>query len=610
MSSDFHIGHRLSYSGALCTLRYVGGVKGTKGEWLGIEWDDPSRGKHTGEHGGVKYFECKRKSPTAGSFVRPSRPVDQPLGFLQALHQKYASDNPQSSTFISSGKGLERPIEISGKVVEEVGFEKIRLQLARLYELQIVLLDGLCIAGLLSDAQAHHKGIWLKELDRIEESCPKITELDLSRNLIESWGEVAGVCIALSKLKSLRLNGNRFREISLEDDVGSGGRSSFSAYESIKELGLNDTLLSWEDIVTVTSRFKSLTTLSVSSNDFGRLEHVLLLDSLVTLTLEQNAFGSLTSLGPLAELPNLRSLFLRDNAISSIYDCKTSASAEPTARELQFSKSLGYVDLSYNAIARWSFIDDLQAVFPGLTGLRVAHNPLYEDPGAKDGRIMSVDEGYMLTLARLGNLKNLNFSNITKQERTNAEMYYLSRIAKSLATVLETEEPNITSQHRRFAELCETYGPPTVVRTSPSTINPNSLAARLINFTFYCHPSASNESSTDSITRTKEIPRTFDIYRLKGIVGMLFGHRPMGLRLIWETGELDPVAGYEEEWDSSDEEEEEGVLSSGKGNVAGSQDEFAKEGKWVKREVELVDSTREVGFWIEGREAKVRLELR
>ena len=29
------------------------------GEWYGIEWDDPDRGKHDGTHEGVKYFECR-----------------------------------------------------------------------------------------------------------------------------------------------------------------------------------------------------------------------------------------------------------------------------------------------------------------------------------------------------------------------------------------------------------------------------------------------------------------------------------------------------------------------------------------------------------------------
>lgn len=39
------------------TIRFIGQVAGTKGEWLGIEWDDPTRGKHDGTHQGVRYFE-------------------------------------------------------------------------------------------------------------------------------------------------------------------------------------------------------------------------------------------------------------------------------------------------------------------------------------------------------------------------------------------------------------------------------------------------------------------------------------------------------------------------------------------------------------------------
>lgn len=56
--SDHYTGRRLSYDGALCTVRFIGQVQGTKGEWLGVEWDHDERGKHNGEHGGVRYFEC------------------------------------------------------------------------------------------------------------------------------------------------------------------------------------------------------------------------------------------------------------------------------------------------------------------------------------------------------------------------------------------------------------------------------------------------------------------------------------------------------------------------------------------------------------------------
>lgn len=58
MGHSFVPGQRISFNDGLCTVRYVGEVKGTKGEWLGVEWDNPTRGKHSGEHQGVKYFEC------------------------------------------------------------------------------------------------------------------------------------------------------------------------------------------------------------------------------------------------------------------------------------------------------------------------------------------------------------------------------------------------------------------------------------------------------------------------------------------------------------------------------------------------------------------------
>lgn len=64
---------------------------------------------------------------------------------------------------------------------------------------------------------------------------------------------------------------------------------------------------------------------------------------------------------------------------------------------------------------------------------------------------------------------------------------------------------------------------------------------------------------------------------------------------MWETGEWDPVADYQDEVDSSDEEEMHGG---------------DERGMWVKREVELDGGTREVGFWVEGMEATIRVERR
>jgi hypothetical protein len=51
-------GERISYLGQIATVRFVGTVKGTSGTWLGVEWDDPTRGKHDGEKNGRQYFTC------------------------------------------------------------------------------------------------------------------------------------------------------------------------------------------------------------------------------------------------------------------------------------------------------------------------------------------------------------------------------------------------------------------------------------------------------------------------------------------------------------------------------------------------------------------------
>jgi tubulin-specific chaperone E len=59
MATSAKIGDRLSYDGALCTVRYVGEVASTSGSWIGVEWDDGTRGKHDGSHKGTRYFSCK-----------------------------------------------------------------------------------------------------------------------------------------------------------------------------------------------------------------------------------------------------------------------------------------------------------------------------------------------------------------------------------------------------------------------------------------------------------------------------------------------------------------------------------------------------------------------
>jgi hypothetical protein len=145
----------------------------------------------------------KSNQPTAGSFVRPSRPSDQPRGFLEALREKYASESQEFPDILEVG-ARPKAIEISGKVVEEVGFDKIRRQLAELQELRIVLLDGLRIAGVSPSYDQDHNPQSEAAQD-IGRTCPKIIELDLSRSLLSQWRDVWDICNQLPHLKRLKL---------------------------------------------------------------------------------------------------------------------------------------------------------------------------------------------------------------------------------------------------------------------------------------------------------------------------------------------------------------------------------------------------------------------
>jgi hypothetical protein len=131
----------------------------------------------------------RSSSKTAASFVRPTRTADPAQSFVEAVHQKYASEITERRDALVA----ESQIEISGKVVEEVGFDKIRQQLAQLHELKIVIVDGLRIVTAEKDGR------------RVGEVCPKIVELDLSRNLFEHYEEIMNVCRELENLRVLRL---------------------------------------------------------------------------------------------------------------------------------------------------------------------------------------------------------------------------------------------------------------------------------------------------------------------------------------------------------------------------------------------------------------------
>lgn len=327
----------------------------------------------------------------------------------------------------------------------------------------------------------------------------------------------------------------------------------------------------------------------------------------------------------LTSLPNLEHLSLRGNNLSIVTD-----DAESGTPDFHFPATLRSVDLSRNNISSWDFLNHLPTIFPGLRTLRISGNPLFDKPplpasiaaataSMSASKPMTVDEAFMLTLARFPpTLRTLNYSNISLQDRSNAEMYYLSLIGKELSATSEEEESRILSTHPRYNELCDLYGEPTITRAVVSdasgqrVIHPRSVAARLVKMAFrLSDPSSTAGASTgrqqDSSTQgqIKEIPASFNSYQVKALVSRLFGLPAYGFKLIWETDEFDPVekdVGQEGFMDSdgdSEDEMQEGPRVSSEPNGS----------RFVRREVELVESTRDIGFLFQGETGEMRIRV-
>ncbi|KAH9845300.1 PAC2-involved in the stabilization of microtubles [Teratosphaeria destructans] len=573
-----HIDQRLSLKGQLCTVRYIGNVADKGGQWLGVEWDDPARGKHDGTHNGVSYFQCRSTSPTCASFLRPNQPWDKERTFLEALREKYMSQDVPSE---------HEAIQISrSKQAEEVGFSKFAARQAELRGIHNIVLDHMCIRYSRDDLAN----------DEITEVCKDVTDLDIGSNLFENISDILDLASCFPKLRSLTIDGNRVSPQTFQDDLAlrCGVIDVRTRFRTVKYLSVSKTLIPSDQMFHLRRlAFSTVETLVACNNEWSEFLasrattelSPVFPKHLSTIDLSGNLFMSIEDVGPAFADGQAKTVVLKNCNITTVNRSAEFSSLAPCL-------NVEELDLRHNDIASWTFFNSLAATFPNLLHLRTTGNPLYQDLMSAEGKPLSAEDGYMLTIARIATLQTLNYSKITDKERLNAETYYLNQIAISISSVASVhEEEAVKAAHPRWTELCEEYGEPIVLnKTDQGDVDPSSLAARLLHITFV----HANDTWED------EVPKAFSIYDLLGMVGKRLGVMPLKLRLVHETGEKDPVRsvgageGGPDWWDSSDEDE-----GSGPG---------ARAENRVERHVELVAGTRPIGTYIEGSSARVRVE--
>lgn len=461
-------------------------------------------------------------------------------------------------------------VYFSGKQAEEIGFTKFSQRQANLQGIHTLVLDRMRIKHALPSSEADNQAI--------AGLCEHITVLDISGNLFESFDEIVALCGLLPKLQSLTLSYSRFLVDRLPDTA---------PLAAVRALSLSGTLLNEEELARVLSAFPSVKELGYMDNELSTWAYPKLCSHLAKLDLSDNNFASLQSIQRLdQQSPSLQTLVLKNNRISAV---GPNAAFPSTLRELSVPD---------NAINAWTFFNELLP-YTHINSLRVTGNPLYTGLRSADDKPLATADGYMLTIARLPQLEMLNYSKVSEKERLNAETYYLGQIAVELGQAGEGEESRIMEKHPRYGQLCDEYGEPLIQRRATTEkVDPRSLAARLVTLELRLAPEV--KAKLQPRVWKADVPESFDIYAVLGMVGKRLDVPPLLLALVLETGEQDPAArdsgyGGPEWWDSSDEDGEGGN---------------AKEEEWKTRDIALTPSTRALGTYVEGRSAMIKIRMK
>ncbi|KAH9816657.1 hypothetical protein DFH28DRAFT_1160274, partial [Melampsora americana] len=242
------------------TIRFVGHLNEKDNQiWLGIEWDDPERGKHSGSFQNRSFFQTK--VPGSATFIRPSFRIGLGHSFLSALKAKYVEQ--------------EEPCDPLDP--HSIRLDRVSTRFKQLDRLRLVGLESAEINGAGSKAE-------LEELDGL---LSNLETLNLSFNLFRTLTDVAQIIEKLPKLKTLILNSNRMEIIP----------DTLKGLRNLRCLYLEATCIQWHEAVAISAAITEMSELHVARCGFGRLGRIPKFSTLdpfpylSTLTLDENGLS-------------------------------------------------------------------------------------------------------------------------------------------------------------------------------------------------------------------------------------------------------------------------------------------------------------------------------
>ncbi|XP_019631019.1 PREDICTED: tubulin-specific chaperone E-like [Branchiostoma belcheri] len=498
--ADITVGSRIICDENYGTVRYVGEVPPTKGLWFGVEWDDPSRGKHDGAHEGTRYFTTRH--PTGGSFVRAKKvdPVRQTC--YEALTDKYGMAE-DGDTGIN-----EEDLYVMGRstkkiMVEMVGAEKVSKQQSHENLREVDLRD--------------HKIVGAGPDGILQKAAPHITELDLSKNLLPSWEEVAKITSQFHCLEILHVSENLLEEP--EDPA-----SLSPALQTIRTIFYNRVQLQTEQLLRCSTMWPALRELHICFNSITVLDSLgTQFPALTLLNLEGNLLQDWEEVLKLGDMKSLETLIVNDTGLTRIAFKDTGV-----GEKSGLFPNLKSLSISRNKLENWGDINELDKL-QNLEELECRSNPVLSQETDK----MAVR---LLLIARIGGLRTCNRSQVTVKERETAELDYIKKYGLVWLKAGGDPEPDknkptldFQQTHPRFAELIAKYGAPNKMELEPVT---TALKKALISVKIVC------PSKGDKVYN-KKLPGTMTVQKLKILIQRLVKVNITDQKLSYTSGKED-----------------------------------------------------------------------
>ncbi|VDK52485.1 unnamed protein product, partial [Cylicostephanus goldi] len=293
------VNDRVLVNGHAAVVRYVGSVVDHPGVWVGVEWDDPNRGKHDGMVNGVRYFTTS--TPKGGSLVKIQN-VCTGVDILTAIQKRYADDVDENVFVVSS------------KPVELVGMQSTSLKQSNVHRLSHIVLESCGVAKPPPQTCAPFK---------------RCVSLNLFNNLLQRWDDIHEILKYFPVLRELVLRKNRM-ELAKEGPA-------WADVDHLQDLVISDCGLTADSVSNILLYLPSLRSIFAVSNKFANFRVPNLAGNLTTLDLGSNPIrcfsnisGNLNRLEKLSvadcgiqtisigegQFPNLSTLNIKDNPIS------------------------------------------------------------------------------------------------------------------------------------------------------------------------------------------------------------------------------------------------------------------------------------------------------